>query len=510
MLLSVLGCSAPVEETQPGTLPVTGTWVNFAYKDVRNKYTNPLDADMTDPALWRAKVGELHTMGMEVLVLMEVANDELSFYPSSVMEPAYDTSRECPVEAVLDEAAKYGMKVFMSTGWARNQDDDLRDPWVQERQQKIMEELTALYGDKPSFYGWYLPVEDCIAPVFPRSAVDAVNRLVARARELTPDKKTLISPYGMVYGNFSNPEMARNIRSLKVDIIAYQDEIGCVREPYPLPRLLGNWLELAKIHKDSGIEMWANCETFTWEAGTNDRTSALIPAAYERLLQQQIIASKAGVGRILSFMFPGIIEDPGSEFPLGQPEFSNALWRDYMAWLGGDEGWLLTESVLSGEAVSADFEAVGYPALSDGVYAELRPDADGWVRLEPGEYEITLTFPEALVLRDVVVRCLDCGPAGVLAPSTLELCLPDGTVLSQLNSVTWPSKRHDTWADCLVLSCPGSSGKTAQNVDESGYSIPSSGKTAQNVDESPLESVVLKLSCPSQVYIDEILVNCNF
>lgn len=36
--------------------PITGTWINLAYKDVRNKYTNPQHFDNMDPKLWTAKV----------------------------------------------------------------------------------------------------------------------------------------------------------------------------------------------------------------------------------------------------------------------------------------------------------------------------------------------------------------------------------------------------------------------------------------------------------------------
>ena len=50
--------------------PITGTWINLAYKDVRNKYTNPKNFDNTDPKLWEAKVCELSAMGIEYLVFM--------------------------------------------------------------------------------------------------------------------------------------------------------------------------------------------------------------------------------------------------------------------------------------------------------------------------------------------------------------------------------------------------------------------------------------------------------
>ena len=46
-------------------LPITGTFVSLAYQDVRNKYTNPVSSDMTDPLLWQAKVKEMKEFGVE-------------------------------------------------------------------------------------------------------------------------------------------------------------------------------------------------------------------------------------------------------------------------------------------------------------------------------------------------------------------------------------------------------------------------------------------------------------
>ena len=46
------------------TLPVTGTFINLPYQDVRNKYTNPEGIDGTDPQMWAAKVSEMKEMGM--------------------------------------------------------------------------------------------------------------------------------------------------------------------------------------------------------------------------------------------------------------------------------------------------------------------------------------------------------------------------------------------------------------------------------------------------------------
>lgn len=67
------------------------------------------------------------------------------------MPPAYNEENESPVDAIMDEAADLGMKVFLSTGWAKNQDDNLRDPAIKQRQKDIMKELAALYKDNAAF-----------------------------------------------------------------------------------------------------------------------------------------------------------------------------------------------------------------------------------------------------------------------------------------------------------------------------------------------------------------------
>mgnify|MGYP002956827625 FL=1 len=235
--------------------PITGTWINLAYKDVRNKYTNPQHFDNMDPKLWTAKVRELANMGIEYLVFMEVANEGKAYYPSKLMPWLYNDKLQSPVDAILDEAAKHGMKVFMSTGWAKDQDDNLLDPVIKERQLQIMEELASLYKNHKAFYGWYLPVEDCLCPIFAEHAVQSVNALTEKAHSLTPGKKTLISPYGIGLSEFDHPDFEKQMAKLKVDIIAYQDEVGCVRDKFTLPRLKKNWQRMRDIHNRLNIEM---------------------------------------------------------------------------------------------------------------------------------------------------------------------------------------------------------------------------------------------------------------
>lgn len=461
--------SPRLEETQSSVsnhevLPITGTWINLAYKDVRNKYTNPVGFDNTDPTLWETKVRELHSMGMEYLVLMEVANEGLSYYPSKIMDCCYDKNKKSPVEAILDEAGKYGMKVFMSTGWAKNQDDNLQNPQIKERQLAIMDELASLYQDKKAFWGWYLPVEDCINPVFPEHAVTAVNALVGRAHRLTPGKKTLISPYGLGLSDFNNPEYEKNLSELKVDIIAYQDEVGCVRESTPLPELRKNWKHLRDIHNRLNIEMWANCETFTWENGTNNRNSALIPASYNRLLAQQAAASDAGVDRIISFMFYGIIEDPSSPFKLGQPSESARLYTQYMSWLNGDEYWNLTEKAFLNKLNNGvDANQIGCTVdksieptkLFDGVLAEEDPTDSRWQLFNKGYHEFVIDLKQDKDIKAVMLRSLNYHLQSIGLTGKVYLSTSNDGQNYQLGSikefVSCKNNNHDAWIENLLF-----------------------------------------------------------
>lgn len=420
-------------------LPITGTFLNLPYQDVRNKYTNPLSMDYTDPAFWEAKVSEMHKMGMEYLVLMAVANEGQSYYPSRLMPWVYNPALKSPVDAIMDKASEYGMKVFMSTGWAKDQDDNLRDPLIKGRQIEMMNELAALYGSHPAMYGWYLPVEDCFGPVLTDYAVEAVNALTDRARALTPEAKVLISPYGIFNSDFDNPCYEKQIMRLKVDIIAYQDEIGCVREKYPLPRLRDNWKKLRQIHDKTNIEMWANCESFAWEKATNDRTSALVPASFSRLLSQMAVATEGGVDKIISFMMYGIYEDPSSSYQIGQPHWSSKAYEDYMAWKGGDKYWRTVEASLLG--------FYGEPARES--------ISSLWDMRGPGLQEFTYEVAEGAKVESLLVRMLMCQKDGISTPDMLTLSYStDGKVykLAKTKSCpVFPNTRHDAYVDHVLF-----------------------------------------------------------
>ena len=54
MQAEVMGAAQKKKNVQSTSMvqPITGTWINLAYKDVRNKYTNPQNFDNNDPQLY--------------------------------------------------------------------------------------------------------------------------------------------------------------------------------------------------------------------------------------------------------------------------------------------------------------------------------------------------------------------------------------------------------------------------------------------------------------------------
>ena len=478
-------------------LPVTGTFINLPYQDVRNKYTNPQHFDCTDPTLWTAKVAEMKKMGMEYLVFMSVANEEKAYYPSKLMDWHYPQWRKSPVDAIMDAAAEHGMKVFMSTGWAKDQDDNLRNPKIKGRQIEMMTELAGLYGSHPAFHGWYLPVEDCFGPVLTDYAVEAVNALTARARELTPAAQIMISPYGIFNSDFDDPRYEQQIARLTVDIIAYQDEIGCVRERYPLTRLRENWKKLRAIHDKTGIQMWANCESFAWEKGTNDRTSALVPAPFSRFLSQQAAATAGGAEKIISFIFCGLVEDPSSPYQLGQPHWSADFYQDYMDWKAGDRKWKILEKSFSGNIDSKACYLTYRPGgedylidykLCDGqtAFEDIRDLR--WSRHDAGKNELYMEFDWANYnqVNTVMVRMLNSHKDGIIPPSKVFLWAEEEVdsnnyrLVGIADTPVFPNTNHDAYIDFVIFD---------------------------NLNVKKTKCMKLEFFSETDVYIDEIIIN---
>jgi len=311
-----------------GIKPIAGSWFEFTHGFApEGKYWNSVLPQFTT-AQWKAKVKEISETGMEYLVLMSVANDGRTFYPSK-LQPRYDYACADPLEAILSSADECGIKFFVSNDfWAdwREGTKMMTSSEVAVLREKGMEEVAEKYSHHQSFYGWYYPNESGLWNSIDETTISYVNRCNKKARELTPNSVNLIAPYGTKSVR-ADDQYVRQLEKLDIDIIAYQDEIGVKKTKVGTA---GKYYEaLSKAHTKAGrSRIWADMEIFEFEDDVYK--SALIPAGFDRILKQMEDISPF-VEKILVYQYLGIMNKPGSIASVGHPN-SGKLYNDYLNW----------------------------------------------------------------------------------------------------------------------------------------------------------------------------------
>lgn len=309
---------------------INGTFFEFRHHNTaEGKYWNPALEKFTAQQ-WREKVREISALGMEYIVVMATALYERCYFKSSVF-PFADMPCEDPIEEILCEADERGVKVFLGNGFYgdwRKAGENIKSQAVIDRSFRAMDELAQLYGHHRSFYGWYFPDETCIILRFSKDFIKYVNLCSARCRELTPEKKTLIAPYGTNLV-LASDYFARSLAETDVDFIAYQDEVGVKKTK--VDRTEKIFERLRKAHDKAGrAELWADLELFTFEGMVYK--SALIPADFERI-KKQIENAAPYVDKILSYQYLGLMNPPNSTAFAGH-ESSVKLYEDYRRYIG--------------------------------------------------------------------------------------------------------------------------------------------------------------------------------
>lgn len=328
MANSLFGAITAEAKRNPRIKPISGSWFEFAHGSAaEGKYWNNVVPNFTDTQ-WKALVKEIRETGMEYLVLMAVANEGKTYYPSR-LQPRYDYASPDPLEAVLSAADECGMKFFVSNDfWAGWQDTNkmMTSADIAVLREKGMEEVAERYAHHRSFYGWYYPNESGLWNTIDETTISYVNRCSKKARELTPHAVNLIAPYGTKSVR-ADDNYVRQLEKLDIDIIAYQDEIGVKKTK---AGTAGKYYEaLSKAHAKAGrAHIWADMEVFEFEQEVYE--SALIPASFERILKQMEDISPF-VDNILIYQYQGMMSKPGSVAPTGRQD-ATMLYTDYMKW----------------------------------------------------------------------------------------------------------------------------------------------------------------------------------
>jgi len=336
--LNTLGAAATITATLPAAespqsvppeiKPLSGTWFEFQHHaTVEGVDWNPACASFSSRQ-WEEKVKEIADVGMKYLVLMETALYYRAFFPTRIFAP-WRLACSDPMEAVLSAADQHSVKFFIGGGFYGDWESShiITDRVAARNRLQAIEELTRLYSHHPSFYGWYWPNEASINPYFSEEFIDYVNTCSRLARRLTPEAKILIAPYGTRVA-LPDDNYVRQLEALDVDFVAYQDEVGVRKStPQETPRFYEG---LRRAHdRAHRSAIWADVEVFECE-GTVYK-SALIPAPFERVLQQMAAVSPY-VDKILVYQYQGMMNRPVSGAFCGRAE-SAKLYSNYMAWL---------------------------------------------------------------------------------------------------------------------------------------------------------------------------------
>lgn len=327
---SVLWPDAGAAATSRPTVsqPIRGSWISILWDDRRHHYWNEQCRNYTAEQ-WATAVRDVAELGMEYLVLLAVAKGGEAFYDTPLLPKAKLVCAD-PIEAMLAAADRCGVKFFLSSDWYADWDEAaLVDPKRMKIRSQMMGELATKYAHHRSFYGWYWPNEACLTPYFTESFIKHIKECSAEARRITPKAKTLTAPYGTSKA-VCDDRFIRQLAELDVDIIAYQDEVGCLRAtPDEIARC---YERLRRAHdKVPQCALWADVEVFAWEGPPNKPSSPLIPAPFERV-ERQLKAVTPFVDLTLIYQYQGLLSKPGSKAPAGPPQ-AERLYKDYVAWL---------------------------------------------------------------------------------------------------------------------------------------------------------------------------------
>ena len=209
----VLRASQPlhiINSAARSTGRIGGAWCGiYHWSEREGRFWNPQIKQMTDDQ-WRDLIRAMHDIKMNVVVIGEAFRNEehvgqnaiasqgyhgKAFYPSQLYPGRMDIAAKDPFEAILSEADRFGMHVFVPVGlyaWRDYTPDSL--VW----HERVATELWKLYGHHPSFYGWYITEEiagDLGAnEARRRQIVQFFQKFATHVREMAPEKPIMLAP----------------------------------------------------------------------------------------------------------------------------------------------------------------------------------------------------------------------------------------------------------------------------------------------------------------------------
>ena len=314
--------------------PLTGSFIEIEHPNRAERVITHDALCAFSAADWRALVRDMHTLGMDTLVLLSTALRGAAYFPFEGFARPPHLACDNAIEAILDEAELLGQAVYLGVGFYGDSDSvaNSTDPAIVATALRAMEQLVTLYGHHRSFAGWYIADEWCIWEHFDERFITYINTVCTEAKRLNPSHRVIVAPFG-THCLQADDTLTAQIARIDADAIAYQDELGVKK--MPLEQLASRFEALARAHEKAGrSSLWVDTEIFTF-AGDVYR-SALLPAPFERV-KAQLEAVSPYVEKVIAYTCQGMMTAPDTAALGDYANRVNTLRNDYLQWRGRNQ-----------------------------------------------------------------------------------------------------------------------------------------------------------------------------
>lgn len=309
---------------------IEGAWCDiYHWSEKEARFYNPALKRMTDKD-WRGLVRAMYEIGLKVVVLGEAFRNQVyvgqhlklpdyrgrAYYPSRLYPGRMPITAKDPFAAILSEADRLGMHVFMPLGLYAWFD---YSPASLEWHERVASELWRLYGQHPSFYGWYVTEETAgnlgANQTRREQIVRFFEKLTPYLHRLAPEKPVML---------------ASNCHSIREGLAFYPQllpnlDILC---PFAFDRMPAGDMSgeqaatlLQQLCDQAGSHLWMDLEVFHFDPG-----GALVPRPIDEVLQT--LRHYPGFEETLCYEFTGLMSAPWMPPQVGGLR-AVRLYRDY-------------------------------------------------------------------------------------------------------------------------------------------------------------------------------------
>lgn len=324
----------------PGT--IGGAWMGlYHWSETEGKMWND-DIRKLTARQWRMLVRDMHSLGMDIIVIQEVFRNQMyvgrhdvttatyegrAFYPSEIYPGRMPVRTEDPLEAIFSEADRLGMKVFPGIGlfaWFDFSEESLA--W----HKLVAGEIWERYGHHESFYGFYVSEEsvgsldncepDILARALRKKQITGFFKEFDEFCEsLAPGLPVMLATnsMGILQGADTYPALLEHL-----DILC---PFGFARMPEG--DLTGKQAAdtLQSMCDKAGAHLWFDLEAFLFRPDMS-----LYPRDIEGIMEDLMLLDN--FEKILCYQYPGVFNNPRRTFIVGERK-TRTLFRQYEKFL---------------------------------------------------------------------------------------------------------------------------------------------------------------------------------